>query len=292
MEKYSKNEVHESVTGLVTGLCGKIMNYGLGRKLASAAGALLLSLSLAAAPAFADVVKKSASGKEAVVKQVSNLIETDPTNGGNMAKAISILNTNSSVLRGDIRFPLLMSQAYYCSADPSADIDKTYPYYEKAGAYARQAIEMNSGSPEAHYWYGLYLLKKAQKQGGISAYFTAKKGISELELVRKYMPAYDHGGASRVLALLYYIAPGWSPFGDIDKSIRLATEAKRIDPNYPLNVLYLANAFNKKRDREGAMREYKALLALPASAYSGKQAGPFREKARTMLAALENGAAN
>jgi tetratricopeptide (TPR) repeat protein len=280
---HKKHHIHTCLTSLSKKLSRHVL-----RKMAGAA-CLLVLFSFALPVAHADGLKKTEAGKEVLLKQVSELIEADQTNTKNMAKAIDILNTNSALLRDDIRLPLILAQACYLSADPAKDIEKEYPYYEKTGFYARKALDMDPGRTEGHYWYGLFLLKKAQKEGGLSAYFTVKKGIRELELVRKTMPAYDHGGASRVLGLICYIAPGWSPFGDIDKSIRLAEEAKRIDPTYPLNIFYLANAFNKKGDREGAIREYRALLALSSTAGSGKQAALFREKARSMLAALENG---
>jgi tetratricopeptide (TPR) repeat protein len=282
---------HENKRGFATPLInlpGKVINSITSRKMGIAACVALLLFSFAIPHANADVRAKQETVKEAVLKQVSRLIETDQTNRENMAKAISVLNANSPVLRDDIRFPLFLAQAYYLSIDPNEDIDKGFPYYKKTGLYARKALDMDATRAEGHYWYGLYLLKKAQKAGGISAYFIVKRAIRELELVRKSMPEYDHGGASRVLGLLYYIAPGWSPFGDIDKSIRLAQEAKRIDPSYPLNVLYLADAFNKKGERGAALREYRALLALCSAAGSGRQGAMFSEKARTMIAALEN----
>ena len=282
---------HEKNMGLTSPLINlsrKIINSIIPRKMGVAACAALLLFSFAIPRAHADVRTKQETVKEAVLKQVSGLIEIDQTNRENMAKAISVLKANSTVLQNDIRFPLFLAQAYYLSVDPNENIDKGFPYYKKTGLYARKALDMDPTKPEGHYWHGLYLLKKAQKEGGISAYFIVKRAIRELELVRKVMPAYDHGGASRVLALLYYIAPGWSPFGDIDKSIRLAQEAKRIDPSYPLNVLYLADAFNKKGNRGAALREYRALLALSSAADSGKLGAMFGEKARTMIAALEN----
>ena len=84
-----------------------------------------------------------------------------------------------------------------------------------------------------------------------------RQGIAELEKVRRELPAYDGAGASRVLGLLHCLAPGWTPFGNINKSIELEKEAVRLAPDYALNRLYLANAYAKRGDREAAIREYQ-----------------------------------
>lgn len=222
--------------------------------------------------------------KEAVLRQAQGLLDREEPPAAREAAAL-LVKYEPSYSR-DPRYLLSQAEAYYRMADPAGDIDKEYPRYEKAEAYALSALKLDPNRPEAHYWYGLCLLKKAQKAGGISAYFHAKKGIRELETVRSASPSYDHGGASRVLGLLYCLAPGWSPFGDIDKSIRLAEESTRIDPEYPLNRLYLADAYLKRGDKTAAAREYRKLLAAPPR--RGEVPSPYyRQKAREILASLQ-----
>jgi tetratricopeptide (TPR) repeat protein len=112
-----------------------------------------------------------------------------------------------------------------------------------------------------------------------------RKGIAELEQVRQTMPLYDHAGASRVLGLLYCLAPGWTPFGNLGKSIALETEATRLAPHFSLNRLYLANAYKKQGDKEAAIREYQAILTAPAE-MSPAQANDISEQARANLREL------
>lgn len=241
-------------------------------------GSLFLS-----AQAFAALPNVAA--KEAIIRQAQGLLEQEEPPAA-IREAAAILTKYESSYSADPLYLLSLAEAYYRMADPAGDIDKEYPLYQKAEGYAFGAIKINPALPEAHYWYGLCLLKKAQKTGGISAYFHAKNGIRELEKVRAAKPSYDHSGASRVLGLLYCLAPGWSPFGDIDKSIRLAEESIRLDPSYPLNRLYLANAYFKRGDRVAAAREYRKLLTTAPR--RGEGANPFyREKAREMLASLQ-----
>jgi tetratricopeptide (TPR) repeat protein len=249
-------------------------------------GALVAVLVLAfAAPSFATIapVKKLAT-KEAVLREAKGLIDHNHSNKENLRQAISLLEGYRHQFPNDIRFPLYLAEAYYRLADPAADVSREFPYYEKSEAYAEQVLAMDPNRPEGHYWHGLFLLKKAQKRG-LTGYFIVKEGIQELEKVRKEKPGYDHAGASRVLGLLYCLAPGWTPFGDLDKSIALGKESTRLAPNYPLNHLYLANAYKKQGDKASAIREYKEILSASAKT-PGKQEVDCSGQARLMLRSL------
>jgi tetratricopeptide (TPR) repeat protein len=222
--------------------------------------------------------------KEAVLQEARGLIDHSPTNQTALRQAISLLEGYKPQFPDEIRFPLYLAEAYYRLADPSADVSREFPYYEKTATYAQRVLEMNPNRIEAHYWYGLFLLKKAQKRG-ISGYFTVKRGIAELEKVRQAMPAYDHAGASRVLGLLYSLAPSWTPFGNLDKSVALGQEAARLAPDYVLNRLYLADAYRKRGNKAAAIREYQATLTASANV-PGSQAEGLAQQARNRLRAL------
>jgi tetratricopeptide (TPR) repeat protein len=241
---------------------------------------LVLLLVLPAMPASSD--SGSADG---AILQARALIDQVDHNPNNLREAMGLLEGAGRESQ-DIRIPLYLAEAYYRIADPEAEIDISFPFYEKAGVLAKKVVDRNPERAEGHYWYGLFLLKKAQKVGGIRAYFITKEGIRELESVRERMPDYDHGGASRVLGLLYYIAPGWSPFGDLDKSVKLEQEAIDLAPHYLLNRLYLARAYQKKGDREAAVREYRSMLASSPGTPTPEGNIRFQIEARRMLASL------
>jgi tetratricopeptide (TPR) repeat protein len=224
------------------------------------------------------------SQKEAVLREAKGLIDHNHMNQANLRQAISVLEGYKSQYPDEIRFPLYLAEAYYRLADPAADVSREFPYYEKSASYTEQVLAMDPNRAEGHYWHGLFLLKKAQKRG-ISGYYIVKEGIRELEKVRQEKPAYDHAGASRVLGLLYCLAPGWSPFGDLNKSIELGKEATRLAPGYALNRLYLANAYKKRGDNEAAVREYETILSASAKG-SGKPEGDCADQARLMLKSL------
>ncbi len=219
---------------------------------------ILLTLTLFPlhAPAAGDATKE----KERVIAQARKLIDKESAGPSDLQQAAALLEGIRARFPEDVRIPIYLAKAHYLMADPEQDIDQEYPYYEKVGRYAAEAIAINPHRAEGHYWHGLFLLKKAQKVGGLQAFFIVKEGIRELQTVRNIMPGYDHGGASRVLGLLYCRAPEWTPFGNIDKCIQLAEESIRIAPDHPLNRLYLADAYKKRGDKEAAIREYLAIL--------------------------------
>ncbi len=211
--KISKHTVHRSLLGIF------------------AIASVLLIISFTQ-PLLAQVNSPSPSSKDAILQQARSLMDQD-----HFRQAISLLESNSQQYSDEVRFPLYLAEAYYGLANDA----KASPYYEKTESYAQRALHMEN-RPEAHYWYGLALLKKAEKQGGVGAIAIVKDGIRELNLVRETAPTYDHAGASRVLSQLYARAPRWTPFGDRDKAVSMAQEAVRLAPDYPENRKVLEEA--------------------------------------------------
>ncbi len=84
-------------------------------------------------------------------------------------------------------------------------------------------------------------------------------------------PNYDRAGPARVRALVLVRAPGW-PLGpgDADAGSVAARRAVTLQPQYPPNLLALAEALAKTDDADGARENYTLARdiarALPASA--------------------------
>jgi tetratricopeptide (TPR) repeat protein len=246
---------------------------------------VFLSVSLTVGRSMANISANNQTKMDAILQEAYAAIGQDNPDPTKLRQAIALLEANKAAYPQEIRFPLYLAEAYYRLADPSADVNLEYGNYEKTGAYAEQVLALDPSRAEAHYWHGLYMLRKAQKQGGIGAFFTVRKGIAELEQVRRTMPAYDHAGASRVLGLLYYLAPGWTPFGSLTKSIAMEEEATRLAPDFSLNRLYLGNAYKKQGDKEAAIREYQTILTASAD-MSAQGANNISEQARANLREL------
>jgi len=83
-------------------------------------------------------------------------------------------------------------------------------------------------------------------------------------------PTYDQAGPARVRALVLIRAPGW-PLGpgDAEAGLVAARRAATLRPEYPPNLLALAEALAKTGDSNGARESYQharaVAQALPAT---------------------------
>jgi tetratricopeptide (TPR) repeat protein len=85
-------------------------------------------------------------------------------------------------------------------------------------------------------------------------------------------PGYDKAGPSRVRALVLIRAPAW-PIGpgDADAGLAAARRAVSLQPDYPANVLALAEALSRTGDASGARENYARARELAQSLPSGPE---------------------
>jgi hypothetical protein len=85
-------------------------------------------------------------------------------------------------------------------------------------------------------------------------------------------PNYDKAGPSRVRALVLIRAPGWpvGP-GDTDAGLAAARRAVALQPDYPPNVLALAEALSKTGDAKGAREAYSHARDLAQASPPGPE---------------------
>jgi tetratricopeptide (TPR) repeat protein len=79
-------------------------------------------------------------------------------------------------------------------------------------------------------------------------------------------PTYDEAGPARVRALVLIRAPGW-PLGpgDAEAAVVAARRAAALRPQYPPNLLALAEALAKTGDSKGARANYERARELAQS---------------------------
>ena len=98
-------------------------------------------------------------------------------------------------------------------------------------------------------------------------------------------PNYDKAGPSRVRALVLIRAPGW-PLGpgDTDAGLAAARKAVSLQPDYPPNVLALAEALSKSGDAKGSHASYQRALELAQAAPAGPERNGWVHDAQEGLA--------
>ena len=96
--------------------------------------------------------------------------------------------------------------------------------------------------------------------------------LRSLEDAEKTDPNYDKAGPARVMALVLIRAPSW-PLGpgDTDAGLAAARRAVALQPDYPPNILALAEALSKTGDASGARESYVRARDLAQSLPSGPE---------------------
>ncbi|MBS0420363.1 MAG: hypothetical protein JSR66_21835 [Proteobacteria bacterium] len=109
--------------------------------------------------------------------------------------------------------------------------------------------------------------------------------LQNLSAAESADPNYDKAGPSRVRALVLIRAPGW-PIGpgDVDAGLTAARKAVSLQPEYPPNVLALAEALLKNGDGKGARESYHHALDLAQALPAGPERDGWVHDAQDGLA--------
>ena len=109
--------------------------------------------------------------------------------------------------------------------------------------------------------------------------------LQNLSAAESADPNYDKAGPSRVRALVLIRAPGW-PLGpgDTDAGLMAARKAVSLQPDYPPNVLALAEALSKTGDSKGAHEGYQHALDLAQTLPAGPERDGWLHDAQDGLA--------
>ncbi len=119
------------------------------------------------------------------------------------------------------------------------------------------------------FWLGAAL--------GVQARERPSTGLSALPMIEAAFkdaaarePLLDDAGPDRALALLYLRAPGWPTGpGDPDLGLEHARRAVSLKPDYPPNLLALAEALAATGDPSGSSAQHALALELARAAGAG-----------------------
>ena len=139
---------------------------------------------------------------------------------------------------------------------------------EQRAAIAREGMAacrwslVLTNSAAGHYYLALDMGQLAQAET-LSALKLVHEMEGEFKDAADLDVNFDFGGADRGLGLLYRDAPGWPiSIGNRHKAHEYLERALAIAPDYPENILNLAEAFLKWGDYMDAKKELDALDAL------------------------------
>ena len=154
------------------------------------------------------------------------------------------------------------ARACYDFADFATDDVERATIAVQGVAACRQLIAREPESAPAHYYLAMNLGQLAQTE-----LLGALKLVNEME--REFKTAagldahFDFAGPERNLGLLYREAPGWpASIGSKRKARSLLEQAARLAPDYPENLLNLAESYLHWHESDAAKLKLNALDSL------------------------------
>jgi hypothetical protein len=122
---------------------------------------------------------------------------------------------------------------------------------------AQACLELAPQAAACLYYHAIALGLKARAHP-LQANEALKSMLDALGAAETADPEYDQAGSARVKALVLVKAPAW-PLGpgDAEAGLASARRAVALRPEYPPNVLALAEALAKTGDAHGAQDAYR-----------------------------------
>jgi len=112
--------------------------------------------------------------------------------------------------------------------------------------------------PAVFFWLGVNNGKYGESRGILKSLFLVGPIKEEMQVIA-VDPAYEHGGAYRVLGRMFYKLPGFAG-GGVDKSIINLKKSLEYAPNVSTTHVFLAESYIKKKDYQSARNELNFVL--------------------------------
>ena len=229
-----------------------------------------------------------AGGGEEALAAAHALWSGRPDPGAVLAAAETFLDLAARSATDELKAESLVGAARALAwlAEHESDRDRRRELAERVVHSGQHCTDLAPGRPHCEYWLGIGLGLHAREHPG--AALSSLAGMIELmQRVAEGAPELDHGGAHRVLALVFLRAPGW-PFGpgDAEAGLAHARRAVELDGEFPPNLLAAAEALERLSRREESREMYsRALEAARALTERGDPDGPewAREAEKALL---------
>lgn len=144
------------------------------------------------------------------------------------------------------------------------------PFFEKGLAEAEAALESKSDDWEAIFWWGANKGSIADIDRGLSALKTIRTIEEKMIEMKENQPDYGFAGPNRVLGKIYQNAPRFISVGSSSKAEKALKNAYERFPNFPGNVIALAEFY----EDEGRTDDAKKIL-LPLIESDAIRKGDF-----------------
>jgi tetratricopeptide (TPR) repeat protein len=135
-----------------------------------------------------------------------------------------------------------LARVEYWIGDHTADKTAKKQIFQQGIDYAKKAIELAPNKVEGHFWLGVCYGVYGEAKGVLKSLSLVKPIKEEMRRVLEIEPAYDKGGADRILGRVFHEVPGIFG-GNEKKSLEHLLKAVEYGPRVGLNLLYLADTY-------------------------------------------------
>jgi tetratricopeptide (TPR) repeat protein len=151
-----------------------------------------------------------------------------------------------------------LGKCYYWLGTHAAK-DKQIDLFQKGIDWSKKAIALNPKGAGGHFWLGVNNGKYGESRGILKSLFLVGPIKDEMKQVIAIDPAYEFGGAYRVLGRMFYKLPGFAG-GGADKSITNLKKSLEYAPNVSTTHVFLAESYIKQKDYQSAKNELNFVL--------------------------------
>ncbi len=175
-----------------------------------------------------------------------------------------------------------MSRLEYWIGDHTADGDTKKGTFLQGIDHAKKAIELGPDKAEGHFWLGVNYGVYGEAKGVLKSLSLVKPIKEEMRRVLAIDPAFDRGGADRILGRVYHEVPGIAG-GSEKKSLEHLLKAVEYGPRVGLNLLYLADTYISLDRVEDARKTLETILSMEPLPDLLPETAEEREQARAKL---------
>lgn len=172
-----------------------------------------------------------------------------------------------------------MARVEYWIGDHTTDMDDKKQILSMGVYHGKKAVTADPDKPEGHYWLGVNYGVYGEAKGVLKSLSLVNPIKEEMSKVLSIDPAFDDGGADRVLGRVYYELPGLFG-GDNKKSLDHLLKSKELGPRVGLTRIYLADTYLAMKNIQKAREELEFVIAMepdpkliPETAEEKKTAG-------------------
>ena len=175
-----------------------------------------------------------------------------------------------------------LARVEYWIGDHTADKTAKKQIFQQGIEHAKKAIELGPNKVEGHFWLGVCYGVYGEAKGVLKSLSLVKPIKEEMRRVLEIEPAYDRGGADRVLGRVYHEVPGFAG-GSEKKSLEHLLKAVEYGPRVGLNLLYLADTYISLAQIEKARETLEYILTMEPESDLVPETMEEREQARQKL---------